>query len=366
MNKKKCVGCGAILQDEFEQEIGFVPNMKNEYCKRCFRLTNYNELISVNIEDSFFTELLTDLAKNDDLFVLVIDIFTFSNDYLKNLYELLLRRDLIIVINKFDVLPRSTSENKMLLKVKETLKKKKIPFKDVIICSALKKWNIDNLLLSIDKHRNDRNVYFVGVANSGKSTIVNAIISAVSGENTKEISVSNIAGTTLSTVEIPLTDNKSLYDTPGLIQKGQISKILTRESNKIIELKSEVRPQVFQINKEQSYFCTGLIELDFPEVEEKFSITFYCSNNINIHRTKYENAENIRLTHLGTNFFQTPTFEEMQKIDFITEEIKIPRYETDIIIPGIGWVNFNKSQKSRILVITYPRGMKITKRKALI
>ena len=40
---KRCIGCGKILQDQDKSSEGYTPNLKNEYCMRCFRLKNYGE-----------------------------------------------------------------------------------------------------------------------------------------------------------------------------------------------------------------------------------------------------------------------------------------------------------------------------------
>ena len=41
---KKCMGCGVIMQDQDKEGLGYTPNLKNEYCMRCFRLKNYGEI----------------------------------------------------------------------------------------------------------------------------------------------------------------------------------------------------------------------------------------------------------------------------------------------------------------------------------
>ena len=40
---KKCVGCGAILQSDNKDVIGYIPKEKEKdaiYCQRCFNLHN--------------------------------------------------------------------------------------------------------------------------------------------------------------------------------------------------------------------------------------------------------------------------------------------------------------------------------------
>ena len=40
---KKCVGCGAILQDNNPLIEGYTTVLTNDLCKRCFRMKNYGE-----------------------------------------------------------------------------------------------------------------------------------------------------------------------------------------------------------------------------------------------------------------------------------------------------------------------------------
>ena len=42
---KKCLGCGAILQDQDAKAKGYVKKLDQDYCQRCFRLNHYNDLI---------------------------------------------------------------------------------------------------------------------------------------------------------------------------------------------------------------------------------------------------------------------------------------------------------------------------------
>ena len=48
---KKCIGCGAVLQNTNDNQIGYVPNLntKTKYCRRCFRIIHYNELEVIKV-----------------------------------------------------------------------------------------------------------------------------------------------------------------------------------------------------------------------------------------------------------------------------------------------------------------------------
>ena len=40
---KCCKGCGVLLQSENPSKIGYVENLDQKYCRRCFRMRNYHE-----------------------------------------------------------------------------------------------------------------------------------------------------------------------------------------------------------------------------------------------------------------------------------------------------------------------------------
>ena len=46
MNKKKCLGCGSVLQSDNASKDGFVKLSiydKADYCERCFKIMHYGE-----------------------------------------------------------------------------------------------------------------------------------------------------------------------------------------------------------------------------------------------------------------------------------------------------------------------------------
>ena len=83
MNEElQCIGCGAVIQTENPDELGYTPKAALEkglasgevYCQRCFRLRQYNEIQDVSLTDDDFLRLLNELGQKDALIVNVIDI----------------------------------------------------------------------------------------------------------------------------------------------------------------------------------------------------------------------------------------------------------------------------------------------------
>ena len=66
MEELLCIGCGAKIQIEDKEKVGYTPKAALEkglesgelYCQRCFRLRHYNEITDVHITDDEFLKLL--------------------------------------------------------------------------------------------------------------------------------------------------------------------------------------------------------------------------------------------------------------------------------------------------------------------
>ena len=46
---KYCKGCGARLQNDDENAIGYVPTLDSSYCQRCYRIRHYGD-VTINLQ----------------------------------------------------------------------------------------------------------------------------------------------------------------------------------------------------------------------------------------------------------------------------------------------------------------------------
>ena len=371
-NKIYCIGCGAEIQSENQNKQGYLPKSvveksieeNNLVCKRCFRLKNYNEVSDVELGAADFYKLIKTLSKKDGLIVKVVDIFDFSGSWIEDVIDIVgNNKDIVLVANKLDLLPKSVKQNKIKQWLFKMLKAKGIKVKDVLLISAIKNHGIEEAAARIDELRNGKDVYIIGATNVGKSTFINKLIELTTGDK-NVITTSHFPGTTLGMIEIPLDRATSIYDTPGIILDYDIAHYLDAKSLKLVMPKKEIKARVFQLNAEQSLFFGGMARVDFVKGERQ-SFTLYASNLVDIHRTKLSNADALFEKHLGT--LLKPPFEDNISIfkNQVKKNFKIDDRKIDIVISGLGWITVNSDSGCEIDIYV-PEEIEVFVRESII
>lgn len=365
-----CIGCGATLQSSDDTKAGFLPFsvLKNAdenedlYCKRCFRLRHYNEVQDVELTDDDFLNMLHEISNKKALVVNIVDIFDFNGSFISGIQRFAGKNPVILVGNKIDLLPKSLKEGKMRQWLTERAHEAGVHPKEVFLTSAMRSDSVEALMNLIEKERKGQDVYVVGTTNVGKSTLINQIIKlATNAEDV--ITTSYFPGTTLGKIEIPLDDERVLVDTPGIIQSSQIAHYLTPKELKQVTPRKEIKPKGYQLNVEQTLFLGGLARFDYIRGNGKQSFVCYLSNELNIHRTKLEKADELYAKQRGE--LLTPPFKdnletlpELKRFEFNVKE------PSDLVFSGLGWISIE--DVGTTVAGWAPRGVDISLRKSLI
>lgn len=261
----KCIGCGSILQDIDKDKDGYVLDINNMLCQRCFRIRYYNEYKNTIRDNNDYLKIL-DNINNDDLVVYVTSLLDIRLDYIDSF------KNVIVVLTKRDILPKSVKDDKLVKYIKARYN----PL-EVIVVSSVKNYNID-YLFDILRQYKKKNIYVVGTTNGGKSTLINKLIKNYS-DNDVVITSSMYPSTTLDKIEINIM-GLNIIDTPGLINKGSIVNYIDNNLLKKITIKKEIKPKTYQLNGKGSISIEDLIRIDYDTKDT--SMTIYINNLINI------------------------------------------------------------------------------------
>ena len=261
----KCIGCGSILQDTIENKDGYVLDINDKLCQRCFRIRYYNEYKNTIRDNNDYLKIL-DSINNDDLVVYVTSLLDIRLDYIDSF------KNVIVVLTKRDILPKSVKDEKLIKYIKSRYN----PL-EVIVVSSIKNYNIDYLFDILRQYKMN-NIYVVGTTNGGKSTLINKLIKNYS-DNDVVITSSMYPSTTLDKIEINIL-GLNIIDTPGLINKGSIVNYIDNNLLKKITIKKEIKPKTYQLNGKGSILIEDLIRLVYDT--KGTSMTIYVNNLVNI------------------------------------------------------------------------------------
>ena len=112
---KYCLGCGVLLQDKEEKDLGYVKDMTKDYCMRCFRLTHYHEL-STSLE-SKSSDVLKKINASSGFAFFFCDFLNLYPENIAYYHKITLPK--VFIVTKKDTIPKSI----YYLKIKEWLQK---------------------------------------------------------------------------------------------------------------------------------------------------------------------------------------------------------------------------------------------------
>lgn len=332
--KKYCIGCGVLLQDENMTMDGYTTSMDNDICSRCFRMKNYGEYQIVTKSNEEYIDILKSVNKTNDLVLYIVDLLNLDRDlkHIRNYID----NKVILVLSKRDVLPKSVKDEKLI----EYFKKMELDYDDIVVVSPNKNYNIDELLHMIKKYKTSKNVYVVGHTNVGKSTLINKLMKNYS-ENECELTISPLPSTTLNKISIKLSDDLTLIDTPGLIDRGNMVNYVEPSLLKKINPKKEIKPKTYQIKKGQCLIIGNMIRVDYVE-GDKNSFTVFMSNDLKVQRFNLSKQTSLK--------------------DLYPNELDV-LYHEDVVVNGIGFIKIVEKAK---VVVYADKNVEIYTRRSLI
>jgi ribosome biogenesis GTPase A len=334
----KCKGCGATLQTKDSNKVGYAKSIDHDYCMSCYKLLHYGE-----VEAHFHPEDLPSFNKDAVVFMVS------SVMHLDMLFEYPVYRyepDLkyVYLINQIDLLPDSTNLDDMLTRITDKAKTNRIPYVDIIMMSAKNPYDIENLHHYMRGFK-EKNIYLIGVQNSGKTTIFKALT-----KDPHALSFTK-AGLTHEAMMKQLGSHV-IWDMPGLYQEGYIHRFLPYETYKKLIPTQRINPKIYQMKKHQSLFIEGLIAITIKQNDQ--TIVLYLHKDINVHKTNMNRIKDLLDKKSEMFDIYVDAYEE--------KSFKIPVGKTQITFADIGFMHIDGPNT---ISVKHPKGMHITLTEAL-
>ena len=131
-----------------------------------------------------------------------------------------------------------------------------------------------------------------------------------------ELTISPLPSTTLNKINIKLSDDLTLIDTPGLVDRGNIVNYIDYSFLKKISPKKEIKPKTYQLKEGQTIIIPEVLRIDYAE-GDKNSFTFFTSNDLTLKKRNSKNCDELK--------------------DIIKRTIEVG-YHQDLVINGLGFI----------------------------
>lgn len=288
---KVCYGCGIKLQSTDPSIEGYIPFEKMEhcnYCKRCFRLIHYGEAPKSDRPKST-REIINAVNKHAKFVVFMVD-FVNIYDSIMDIYANV-EVPKVLVVSKADIIPKNISFDTIKMYLRDVYKvKEEIIFTSNLSTNAL-----------IKELYNKSEVYFMGLTNVGKSSLINAMLAKMNAKATP-LTTSHTMNTTLEFLRVKV-GKQVFIDSPGFVD-------LAYEGDNKTKIDREIKPITYQ-NKDRRTYKIG--DVFTISIMGGTNVVFYFSNNLKLDR--------------------------FYKKEVHGKKIKIAGRE-DLVISGLGFIKF--------------------------
>eukprot|EP00808_Paulinella_micropora_P010278 g16649.t1 len=385
-------------------------------CQRCFKLSNYGfDKGAVNVvPQTSFSEFLVGRFGRPEggrsaVILKLVDVSDLSGSFIENFTTMVgARHPIILIANKADLLPTSVGITRLKFWLKTEAKNHALKFHSVHVISAEKGDGIRQMMRSAVTLANKnpslgpRDIYLVGCANVGKSTLINKLMkmrlikragelvrplaedaqasagstapgeadeaepaegdaASVRDQPQEPMTISLVPGTTLDCVKFSLIPARegSLWDTPGVANFRQLTSQLNYDELRAVLPRGRLIPITYRLRAGQSLLLGGFARIDMVDGQPYF-FTSFVNKHVDIHITATEKVMSFLDQHAGS--LLTPPFSSERYKELGLSSSPHQDFEYwgkgwfescgDIVIPGLGWVALTGCDRVTVRVYT--------------
>ncbi len=299
---KICYGCGAKLQSDHAEELGYVPIKKREdavYCMRCFRLMHYGE--EQNRKAPKQNKVIIKRVNAEPRFSIFLVDFMNINQEIIALFKAI-KAPKVLVVNKCELLPKHIKREK----IRDYIATYYGVRDKILLKGGTKRHGIESIFRFLEKEK-IIDAYILGMSNAGKSTFINDLMDYC-GSSASKIVASKKANTTVDFIRVPLTKDLMLIDTPGFILDHALKVDTTGKAIKAITLQMK-----------EGETASLLANQYFLKFEDNTPITFYTNESM-----------------------KKPIHKYFKAAPHLVQKVKLLEDDMDIVLKGIGFVSVKK------------------------
>lgn len=333
-------------------------------CTRCHSLQYHSRIPdSIDEEKASSFDVYSILRKDPDAMVInVIDIMDFPSSLLDLRKHIGTRPRIIHVFNRVDILCKNpiasqelrTRLRSMLASAQETEEKL-----DVRVASAIKGWEIDALANSLRRRRRGTNIYFVGSANAGKSTLISTLGRRGRTQELQAPTTSHVPGTTLASIPTRIElfgealggGRGDVVDLPGILKDG-FSRVIKPDMLREALPHKHIKGHPTSLAQGETLLLADLIQIDYISGTDKhILITPYT--HLKPHITTRPDHILSKATTVRTD--DSPAFEAALEMD--VQAKSGGQNVVDIVFKDIGFVSIALWSGSSKIIIRTPGGL---------
>ena len=364
---RRCFHCGAVLQTKNSKEPGYIlestiVNNKPDallYCNRCYskiKALNYSEL-DVDVDEDL-KKILKDALATDAMMIWVVDLFAFNGVLNPDIVKIAKKLDVIVLGTKRDLFPRVVKNEYLTRFLNERFNEYGIKPIATHIFGHESDINPKELLDKLNTLRKGKDIYMVGGATSGKTSIINKILTGYVNKSKWAIKSEIYKDTKSKVLEVPLSNSSFLYELPGFpLSASTLSKV-EKENVKALTPRKSIKVSQRSMIKNDAILAGNLVQ--FSMIKGKPSIVkMYAAEGVEIKKCKIAqipevNEENNRKRNIRP---YSENFTDFSDYDVFDYEMENDGKFHDISIQGFGWFTF--VGKGQVFRVQFPKGVAV-------
>ena len=363
---RKCYNCGAVLQSDDPNKPGYVKKEVLEngsqnflFCDKCFEIERFHPKTSEpNVSDEFL-EIVQDAKRRDALLVYVINLFSFEASFSRKINEIIKGMNILIVANKFDLMPKGTDEDETREYVAHRFRAEGVHVEkdNIVLANAFDDDTARNIITLIYELKNGKDVYIIGSKLAGKTTLISSFLRVYKNLSQGNIVSQEYPETNLRVLQLPLSSRTMMYEIPDIAINNSILYQLDAPAMKKIYVTEPLEAKDVSISEGQVVYFGGMSFIELIE-GKRTSLRCYLAPSIQLKKDSAKKCEE-KFVKLIAKKAVKPVCNRIKNVkDMDVFEIKVTESNyRDIGIQGLGWFNFMANyQTFRIYV---PRGVSI-------